>query len=106
MPWDYITTPAGILDPRVAALLAIVITQALKAHLPEGKAKAILTNILCLAVTMAITLATAILFQPDKLHIYEAITTALWATFVATFGYEIIKNTAELLGIYQQGDPE
>ncbi len=85
--------PAGLLDPMVAALLAGLVAQWLKAYLAEWR----YTNLLVLAVAVAAELAaTALSGACDWWG-------AAWAGFlgasIATFGYETIQNLRGAAGI-------
>jgi hypothetical protein len=86
--------PEGMLNPAVAAALAALLAQWLKAYLPEWR----FTNLLVLGLAIAVELAAAWLSGAHNWW------TAAWAGFigasVATFGYETVMN---LLGIAGAG---
>lgn len=85
--------PAGLLNPAVAALLAGLLAQWLKAYLPEWR----YTNLLVLALAVAAELAaTALAGTCDWWG-------AAWAGFLgasaATFGYETVQNLSGAAGL-------
>lgn len=84
--------PDGMLNPAVAAALAALLAQWLKAYLPEWR----FTNLLVLGLAIAVELAAAWLSGTHNWWV------AVWAGFigasVATFGYETVMNLLGLAG--------
>jgi len=84
--------PSGLLNPVVAAALAGLLAQWLKAYLPEWR----YTNLLVLALAIGSELVACWLSGSQNWW------GALWAGFlgasVATFGYETVQNLSSLTG--------
>jgi len=85
-------TPEGFLDPRAAGLAAIFLTQWLKLCLPDKH----WSQLLVLGITALLEVAAAALTGADY---WGALAAAFWGATLATFGYEAVKNAAELLGL-------
>lgn len=85
-------TPEGFLDPRAAGLAAIFLTQWLKLYLPDKH----WSQALVLGITALLEVVAATLTGADY---WGALAAAFWGATLATFGYEAVKNAAELLGL-------
>lgn len=89
---DALLTPEGFLDPRAAGLAAIFLTQWLKMYLPDKH----WSQLLVLGITAALEVVAATLTGAGY---WGALAAAFWGATLATFGYEAVKNAAELLGL-------
>ena len=89
---DTLLTPEGFLDPRAAGLAAIFITQWLKIYLPDKN----WAQLIVLGITALLEVLAAALTGADY---WGALAAAFWGATLATFGYEAVKNAAELLGL-------
>lgn len=89
---DALLTPEGFLDPRAAGLAAIFLTQWLKMYLPDKH----WSQLVVLGITAALEVVAATLTGANY---WGALAAAFWGATLATFGYEAVKNAAELLGL-------
>ncbi|MBC7259854.1 MAG: hypothetical protein H5T65_11470 [Chloroflexi bacterium] len=89
---DALLTPEGFLDPRAAGLAAIFLTQWLKIYLPDKH----WSQLLVLGITAVLEVIAAAITGADY---WAALAAAFWGATLATFGYEAVKNAAELLGL-------
>jgi len=96
---DALLTPEGFLDPRAAGLAAIFLTQWLKIYLPDRN----WSQLLVLGITALLEVIAAALTGADY---WGALAAAFWGATLATFGYEAVKNAAELLGLNGKGKAE
>jgi hypothetical protein len=84
--------PGGLLNPLMAAALAGLLAQWLKAYLPDWR----FTNLLVLALAIAVEVCAAWLAGT------QAWWSAAWLGFlgasIATFGYEAVLNLFGLAG--------
>lgn len=96
---DALLTPEGFLDPRAAGLAAIFLTQWLKMYLPDKH----WSQLLVLGITAALEVVAATLTGANY---WGALAAAFWGATLATFGYEAVKNAAELLGLNGAEDEE
>jgi hypothetical protein len=85
-------TPEGFLDPRAAGLAAIFLTQWLKLYLPDKH----WSQLMVLGITAALEIIAAAL---SGANYWGALAAAFWGATLATFGYEAVKNAADLLGL-------
>lgn len=90
---DFVLSPEGLLDPKVAAVLAMALTQWAKEYLRDWR----YTQLLVLGITLGVEfLATAILGEWD---LFGAAMAAFWGASLATFGYEAASNWLGMAGI-------
>lgn len=93
---DFVLSPEGLLDPKVAAVLAMALTQWAKQYLRDWR----YTQLLVLGITLGVEfLATAISGQGD---FFGAALAAFWGASLATFGYEAVSNWLGVAGIGQR----
>lgn len=94
---DFPLSPGGLLDPKVAALVAMALTQWAKKYLPDGR----YAQLLVLGCTLALEMGAALFTGGD---LFSALMAGFWGASLATFGYEALANSFGLLGIGGRAD--
>jgi len=90
---ELLFSPEGILDPKVAAVIAIAFTQWAKKYLGDWR----YTQLLVLGCTVVVELAVT--FGLGSGDLPRALWAAFWGASIATFGYEAVSNWLGLAGI-------
>jgi hypothetical protein len=93
---DFLLSSDGLLDPKIAALVAMAFTQWIKGYLPDWR----YTQLVVLGCTMGLELAAMAL--GGRTDVFSALMAGFWGASIATFGYETIANWLGVLGLGQR----
>ena len=90
---EFLLSPDGLLDPKIAAVVAMAFTQWIKQYLSDWR----YTQLVVLGCTVALELVAMVV--SGRADVFSALMAGFWGASIATFGYETIVNWLAILGL-------
>ena len=78
---EFLLSPDGLLDPKIAAVVAMAFTQWIKQYLSDWR----YTQLVVLGCTVALELVAMVV--SGRADVFSALMAGFWGASIATFGY-------------------